>query len=102
MWWSEPYGAFRAYGIFGQSIYINPSEQVVIVVWSAQPKPTGSLRSCRRRCILQCRDRRTLLARGLVRPDEMLRNRPTVRAPACTGNRVLLDAFYIGNPMAKL
>lgn len=42
MWWSEPHGAFRAYGIFGQSIYINPSEQVVIVVWSAQPKPTGS------------------------------------------------------------
>jgi len=42
MWWSEPQGAFRAYGIFGQSIYINPSEQVVIVIWSAQPKPTGS------------------------------------------------------------
>ena len=42
MWWSEPDGAFRAYGIFGQSIYINPSEQTVIVVWSAQAKPTGS------------------------------------------------------------
>lgn len=42
MWWSEPGGAFRAYGIFGQSIYINPSQQLVIVVWSAEPKPTGS------------------------------------------------------------
>jgi hypothetical protein len=42
MWWNEPHGAFRAYGIFGQSIYVNPSEQLVIVVWSAQPKPTGS------------------------------------------------------------
>jgi CubicO group peptidase (beta-lactamase class C family) len=42
MWWSEPEGAFRAFGIFGQSIYINPSQKVVIVVWSAQPKPTGS------------------------------------------------------------
>jgi CubicO group peptidase (beta-lactamase class C family) len=42
MWWSEPGGAFRAFGIFGQSIYVNPSEQAVIVVWSAQPKPTGS------------------------------------------------------------
>jgi len=42
MWWSEPHRAFRAYGIFGQSIYINPSEQIVIVVWSAQHKPTGS------------------------------------------------------------
>jgi CubicO group peptidase (beta-lactamase class C family) len=42
MWWSEPGGAFRAYGIFGQSIYIDPKQQVVIVVWSAQEKPTGS------------------------------------------------------------
>lgn len=42
MWWSEPGGAFRAYGIFGQSIYVNPEQHVVIVVWSAQQKPTGS------------------------------------------------------------
>jgi CubicO group peptidase (beta-lactamase class C family) len=42
MWWSEPQGAFRAFGIFGQSIYVNPSENVVVVVWSAQQKPTGS------------------------------------------------------------
>ncbi len=42
MWWSEPGGAFRAYGIFGQSIYINPKQHVVIAVWSAQEKPTGA------------------------------------------------------------
>ncbi len=42
MWWSEPDGAFRAFGIFGQSIYINPKKKVVVVVWSAQEKPTGS------------------------------------------------------------
>lgn len=42
MWWSEPDGAFRAFGIFGQSLYINPKEKVVIVVWCAQQKPTGS------------------------------------------------------------
>ncbi len=42
MWWPESGGAFRAFGIFGQSIYINPAQRVVIVVWSAQPKPTGS------------------------------------------------------------
>ncbi|MBV8864370.1 MAG: beta-lactamase family protein [Acidobacteriaceae bacterium] len=42
MWWSEPEGAFRAFGIFGQSIYVNPKWKVVIVVWSAQQKPTGS------------------------------------------------------------
>jgi CubicO group peptidase (beta-lactamase class C family) len=42
MWWSEPDGAFRAFGIFGQSIYLNPKQNVVVVVWSAQQKPTGS------------------------------------------------------------
>jgi CubicO group peptidase (beta-lactamase class C family) len=35
-------GAFQAIGIFGQHIYVNPRERVVIVVWSAQPKPTGT------------------------------------------------------------
>jgi len=49
MWWTfgtsaapVHQGAFQASGIFGQSIYINPRERVVIVVWSARPKPTGS------------------------------------------------------------
>jgi CubicO group peptidase (beta-lactamase class C family) len=35
-------GAFEALGIFGQHIYVNPMEKVVIVVWSALPKPTGT------------------------------------------------------------
>lgn len=34
-------GAFKAYGIYGQNVYVNPREHVVIVVWSAQPKPGG-------------------------------------------------------------
>lgn len=34
-------GAFEARGIFGQHLYMNPRENVVIVVWSAQSKPTG-------------------------------------------------------------
>jgi CubicO group peptidase (beta-lactamase class C family) len=42
MWWSEPDGAFRAFGIFGQSVFIDPRNKIVIVVWSAQQKPTGS------------------------------------------------------------
>jgi hypothetical protein len=49
MWWipdasANPVheGAFMASGIFGQSIYINPAAKVVIVVWSARPKPTGT------------------------------------------------------------
>ena len=33
--------AFEAVGIFGQHIYVNPREQVVVVVWGALPKPTG-------------------------------------------------------------
>jgi CubicO group peptidase (beta-lactamase class C family) len=35
-------GAFLARGIFGQSMYLNPAEKIVVVVWSARPKPTGS------------------------------------------------------------
>jgi CubicO group peptidase (beta-lactamase class C family) len=37
----DPQGAFLAEGIFGQYIYLNPKEQVVAVVWSAQSKPEG-------------------------------------------------------------
>jgi len=34
-------GAYEARGIFGQHLYVNPRENVVIVVWSARPKPLG-------------------------------------------------------------
>lgn len=33
--------AFEARGIFGQHIYVNPAEELVVVVWGALPKPTG-------------------------------------------------------------
>jgi CubicO group peptidase (beta-lactamase class C family) len=49
MWWipdaaANPVhnGAFLARGIFGQSMYLNPAENIVVVVWSARPKPTGT------------------------------------------------------------
>lgn len=49
MWWpiadtcgSFADGAFSARGIFGQYIYINPRQQVVIVVLSARSKPKGA------------------------------------------------------------
>jgi CubicO group peptidase (beta-lactamase class C family) len=48
LWWTYPKGeglhdgAFQARGIFGQQLYINRKEKVVIVVLSARPKPTGS------------------------------------------------------------
>lgn len=34
-------GSFTAEGIFGQQIYMNPKENIVIATWGAQPKPTG-------------------------------------------------------------
>lgn len=49
MWWPVPAtdgthddAAFSARGIFGQYLYINPARRVIIVVWSARPKPKGS------------------------------------------------------------
>ena len=47
LWWpgttpaAQRDRAFAAEGIHGQFVYINPAAQVVIVVWSAQPKPIG-------------------------------------------------------------
>src|SRR3984957_5183750 len=49
LWWPIPAGdpvhrgAFEARGIFGQHMYINPREKVVIVVLSARPKPEAAL-----------------------------------------------------------
>jgi hypothetical protein len=37
----DPGGAFMAEGIFGQFIYLNPKERVVIVALSARSKPEG-------------------------------------------------------------
>jgi len=42
LWWPGQGGAYAAEGIYGQWIYINPAAEVVIVVWSAQAKPTGA------------------------------------------------------------
>jgi hypothetical protein len=49
LWWPMPQGgdpihqdAFEARGIYGQHLYINPHERLVIVVLSARPKPTGA------------------------------------------------------------
>lgn len=37
----NPQGAYMAEGIFGQFLYLNPKEHVVVVVWSARSKPEG-------------------------------------------------------------
>ena len=36
LWWSRDAGTFRASGIFGQGIYVNPEENVVIALESAR------------------------------------------------------------------
>lgn len=47
MWWpgwtgpSNADGAFAAVGIQGQNVYINPTRNVVMVTFGAQPKPLG-------------------------------------------------------------
>jgi CubicO group peptidase (beta-lactamase class C family) len=41
LWWLNGEGVFRASGIYGQGIYINPSNDLVIVVLSAWPAATG-------------------------------------------------------------
>ena len=49
LWWPIPKGdpihdgAFQAIGIFGQHMYINPKEKLVIVTLSARPKPDSAL-----------------------------------------------------------
>jgi len=49
MWWIPPQtdtihaGAFEAEGIFGQYLYVNPREHLVIVVLSARSKPEPTL-----------------------------------------------------------
>ena len=49
MWWPVPSpdgsglkGGFSARGIFGQYLYLNPAEDVLIMVWSARAKPRFS------------------------------------------------------------
>ncbi len=49
MWWPQPGpdgdfadGAYRAGGIFGQYIYINPARRLVVAVNSARSKPKGA------------------------------------------------------------
>jgi CubicO group peptidase (beta-lactamase class C family) len=45
MWWVADDGAFAALGSFGQYMYIDPKEHLVIVVLNAQPKPEDASRN---------------------------------------------------------
>jgi CubicO group peptidase (beta-lactamase class C family) len=39
MLWPLADGAYSAIGIFGQFVYVDPNRNIVIAMWSAQPKP---------------------------------------------------------------
>ena len=42
LWWLDGDGTFRASGIFGQGIYLNPQTQTIVVVQGAWPQATGT------------------------------------------------------------
>jgi len=42
MWWPMQHGAYAACGIFGQYVYVRPDRNVVVAMWSAQPKPVDT------------------------------------------------------------
>jgi CubicO group peptidase (beta-lactamase class C family) len=41
LWWLSKTGAYRALGIFGQAIFIDPEEKLVIVTHGVWPRATG-------------------------------------------------------------
>lgn len=42
MWWPLDMGAYAAIGIFGQFVYVHPDSNLIVAMWSAQPKPEGT------------------------------------------------------------
>lgn len=52
LWWTFDDGAFSASGIFGQTLYVDRSRDLVVVLLSAWPTATGSARSAARMALL--------------------------------------------------
>jgi CubicO group peptidase (beta-lactamase class C family) len=48
-WWTQDDGVFAAYGIFGQTIRVDPARKLVIVLLSAWPDAVGRSHSAARR-----------------------------------------------------
>ncbi|QDH73588.1 serine hydrolase [Brevundimonas sp. M20] len=48
-WWTQDDGVYGAYGIFGQSIRVDPERRLVIVLLSAWPQAVGRTQSAARR-----------------------------------------------------
>ena len=52
-WWTQDDGVFAAYGIFGQTIRVDPGRKLVIVLLSAWPDATGPGHSAARRAFIR-------------------------------------------------
>lgn len=52
-WWTQDDGVFAAYGIFGQTIRVDPERKLVIVILSAWPDATGRAHSAARRAFIR-------------------------------------------------
>ena len=51
-WWTDDDGTYNAYGIFGQTIHVDPARKLVIVVSSAWPEATSARRSSARAALI--------------------------------------------------
>lgn len=51
-WWTRDDGSFDAYGIFGQTIHIDPTRRLVVVILSAWPQATSSEESRARNALI--------------------------------------------------
>jgi CubicO group peptidase (beta-lactamase class C family) len=56
LWWLEPDGVYRASGIFGQGIYINPANNLVVVALSAWRTAQGAEYSAHRDAVFKAID----------------------------------------------
>ena len=52
-WWTQDDGVFAAYGIFGQTIRVDPERKLVIVLLSAWPEAVGRGHSAARRAFIR-------------------------------------------------
>ncbi|HLT63184.1 MAG TPA: serine hydrolase [Pseudohongiella sp.] len=57
LWWLDGDGIFRASGIFGQGIYLNPQTQTIIVVQGAWPQATNAQLAAHRDAMFRAVDR---------------------------------------------
>ena len=48
LWWLDEDGAYSGRGIFGQLIYVDPANELVIAMHGAWPEPTSRMRGAHR------------------------------------------------------